>query len=529
MESKNTREDDAITPRSEKNQCITSLESSNLLSDYRSQLVQTNTSELNLGALPNLEITSNVSHRQERPQKDNDAPPKENTQKGGKRVFSEKVREGEFTDYGKKLIATYDDEKKGFLTKEQIVKQLENPSLQGKEAQALAAMYSNFSSLENLTSPKSRWDPRGISYEDLDKFKNDEKVLENAFRDSQSVKNFVANNSMKKFDSDNSQSLTRAELDAGLANPRTAEAERKALQLLRDNFSSIGAFYDRSIDNNSMKDFADRFYSSKENADTIRAVSQTCSEVNSCQRMEISHDLYADKNDPLKSITPDAVRQGKIGNCYFLAPLASLAQSNPSLIKDSIRDNADGTYTVTFKGAPDEPITVKAPTQAELGLFNHGSSQGTWAAVMEKAYGAYCQQAIYRRSPFNIRGGNLPAEGGDGGGFNSSSIKFLTGNSVSKYRSFFNGEETLAAKLDDAFKNKKTVTAGIDGGIIDRTSVDGFPLGHAYSIIDFKADGNKSGSVTLRNPWAQGDGVGGKITITLKQFRKNFTDIDIED
>lgn len=245
--------------------------------------------------------------------------------------------------------------------------------------------------------------------------------------------------------------------------------------------------------------------------------------------MEISHDLYADKNDPLKSITPDAVRQGKIGNCYFLAPLASLAQSNPSLIKDSIRDNADGTYTVTFKGAPDEPITVKAPTQAELGLFNHGSSQGTWAAVMEKAYGAYCQQAIYRRSPFNIRGGNLPAEGGDGGGFNSSSIKFLTGNSVSKYRSFFNGEETLAAKLDDAFKNKKTVTAGIDGGIIDRTSVDGFPLGHAYSIIDFKADGNKSGSVTLRNPWAQGDGVGGKITITLKQFRKNFTDIDIED
>lgn len=478
--------------------------------------------------LPEVELIGHILPRESSSSKERDEPTKDCASKGGKRVFCEKVTQGEFSEYGKKLIEKFDTEKKGFLTKDQIVKQLENPSIQGKEAQALGAMYKNFSSLEKLTSQKSMWDSPGISYEDLNKFKADEIALGKAFQEYQSIKNF-ASYGTKKFDTDSSNSLTRSELDAALANAKTSDADRKSLQMLRDNFSQIGSVLDRSIDNKSINEFADRSYAAKENSAVITAVSVTCSDVSSSQRMEISHDLFADKNDPLKSITPEGIKQGGIGNCYFLAALGSLAQSNPAVIRDSIKENADGTYTVTFKGAPHEPVTVKAPSQAELGLFNHGSSNGTWASVMEKAYGSYCQQAFYRRSFLNPGGGNVPAEGGDGGGFSSSSMKFLSGNSVSGYTSTFSGEERMASKLEDAFRNKKMVTASIDGSLINSHSADGFPRRHAFSVVDFRPDGNKSGSVTIRNPWAKGEGVNGKITISLAQFRKNFTDLSIED
>ena len=45
---------------------------------------------------------------------------------------------------------------------------------------------------------------------------------------------------------------------------------------------------------------------------------------------------------------PADVAQGNLGDCYFLATLASLAQNQPDKIKGMIRDNGDGTFSVRF-------------------------------------------------------------------------------------------------------------------------------------------------------------------------------------
>jgi hypothetical protein len=240
--------------------------------------------------------------------------------------------------------------------------------------------------------------------------------------------------------------------------------------------------------------------------------------------------LFATKDNPLASITPDAIDQGTIGNCYFLAAVASVAKTNPESIRDMIKDNRDGTFTVTFPGAPDQPITVEAPSQAELGLYNHGSKHGIWASVVEKAYGKYCQSSILNRLP-NWESGNTPAEGADGGGWLASSIELLTGKQTDTDIVVLASEADTARKLTEAFSSNqpRAVTCGIAKGVMEVFGAegktgDGFPTAHAYSIIGFDPAGPDGGTVTVRNPWGGPEGsTDGTMQISLRQFRDNFS------
>ncbi len=97
--------------------------------------------------------------------------------------------------------------------------------------------------------------------------------------------------------------------------------------------------------------------------------------------------LYAGMG--VDAIKPGAVRQGIIGNCIFLAILSSLAALRPRLIMQTMADNKNGTFTVTFPGASNEPILIIPPTETELLLYAGASKFGTWPAVLEKACGEF--------------------------------------------------------------------------------------------------------------------------------------------
>lgn len=75
----------------------------------------------------------------------------------------------------------------------------------------------------------------------------------------------------------------------------------------------------------------------------------------------------------MDSITPDAIDQRTVGDCWFLSSVGAMASTpeGKESIKNMIEDNGDGTYTVTF---PDDPVTVDEPTQAELA---HGAAHGS--------------------------------------------------------------------------------------------------------------------------------------------------------
>jgi hypothetical protein len=295
----------------------------------------------------------------------------------------------------------------------------------------------------------------------------------------------------------------------------------------------MGHWWESGVNQKAFEDFADSVHKDSWRARLVSAVWNTCYNVNKGQKPEASHDLYADAENPLASINAGAILQGSIGDCYFVASLAAAAQAHPELIKNAIKDNDNGTYTVTFPGDRAHPVTIKAPTDAEQGLYNHGSPNGLWASVMEKAYGEYCWQHLNSRKPAERKEENTPAEGADGGGNTARAMELLLGARVSTDTTY-SAQSVIASDLEKAFSSRpnRAVTAGIYRNILPfsgKETDDRFYRGHAYTITGFVPDGKGSGKVVIRNPWGGQEGTpSGTITISLEKFMQNFNSVNFE-
>jgi len=83
-------------------------------------------------------------------------------------------------------------------------------------------------------------------------------------------------------------------------------------------------------------------------------------------------------------ISPQSVRQGQLGSCYFHATIAALAKSAPGTLRNAIRRNPNGGYLVHFYSGPDEAVF---PSDVEYGrTHGYDRSYGTWVAVLMRAY-----------------------------------------------------------------------------------------------------------------------------------------------
>ncbi|MHB8654120.1 MAG: tetratricopeptide repeat protein [Terriglobia bacterium] len=85
-----------------------------------------------------------------------------------------------------------------------------------------------------------------------------------------------------------------------------------------------------------------------------------------------------------RGASPESVRQGGLGSCYFHSTVAALAQSNPQLLKNMITDNGNGTYTVQFQDGKKETVYPEDLRFARLSGFDR--SDGQWVGVLFRAY-----------------------------------------------------------------------------------------------------------------------------------------------
>lgn len=435
----------------------------------------------------------------------------------------------ELNEVGQKIFDKVDTDGNGFLSEKELAQAVENNKLTGQEAQAAAAMYKNVDKMRKLEDDGFFADARGISKKDLQKFDDmeaDRQKRMDAMYDAEDW----AKKRMNTFDGDGNGKLSRDEIEKGMNAGCATDQDKRILAHLKDKHGEIADavndewFFESSITVEDIEKYTKHWQSEGDEAKLVGNASWLMYRTSQSQAKEISRQLYADECDPVASVTPDAIKQGTIGDCYFESALATLAKQDPEQIIKMIKDNKDGTYTVTFPGDPKHPITVEAPADGELGLFNAGSKQGTWASVMEKAYGKYLKEHKGKQ-------GHTDAEGADGGGWSEHPLELMTGKKYTMKDVHDLSKEELAKELTDAFKNgdEEAITADVMGDKAKGKggqSVDGFPSQHSYSIVGFKPDGCGGGTVIIRNPWGGADGTtSGTMEISLEQFQRNFSKI----
>lgn len=233
--------------------------------------------------------------------------------------------------------------------------------------------------------------------------------------------------------------------------------------------------------------------------------------------------LFGKNEKALEAISPEAcVQPYGIGNCYFVAAMASFAKVNPQGIIDMVKANDDGSYTVKFPGAS-ESVTVDHPTDAELDQVGGLSKYGVWPVVLMKAYGKYCG---------NTEG---KMEGADGGSAFSAGVRVFSPKGVSYlgvgYMLPLMSWSSMDAELKAALKPENPrdaipVTASTSKSPFSDTTVDGFVRSHVYSVLDYEHNSQniKQSKVTVRNPHGGANAV--KV-ITLEQFYNNFLQLSV--
>lgn len=291
----------------------------------------------------------------------------------------------------------------------------------------------------------------------------------------------------------------------------------------------------------------------------------------------------------IDGILPSSVIQGQICDCKFLSTTIALAAfpAGRTQLLEMIHPNNDGSYTVTFRGAPNEPITVAEPTRQELyysartsdenGFYRFGN--GVWLPVLEKAYGTYrnshqlLDRAFIRVLKHGLLEGRfdacskLPSLGAAYGAFDEEACRLYTGQPMKllgtvswEMGDFGIGKAHVSARqlrswvlraavineiyeeqnkaLSEAFSASKLVIATTEGGT--NVNETGIKSHHAYAVLGYSPT---TQILTLRDPLGASveteyrassdspvaDGkLDGQFEISLEEFNKIFSKLAIQ-
>ncbi|GAB3475989.1 hypothetical protein GCM10027440_08300 [Nocardiopsis coralliicola] len=213
-------------------------------------------------------------------------------------------------------------------------------------------------------------------------------------------------------------------------------------------------------------------------------------------------DLWPDDGE----ISMSDINQGSLGDCWWLAGIGAVAEKHPEVVRDMIKENGNGTYTVTF---PDtgEQVTVTPDMVMENGApaFAKPTDGVMWPLILEKAYAE-------REGSFGEIEGGWPKD----------AMHTVTGEDSKSYGPDDVDQQDLAGWLDG---NKTAVTIttppeGDDNGpLYDKDpNAGGLANNHAYIVQGMDSDGN----VTLYNPWGRSH-----ATLTQEEFQEHIQSVEI--
>ena len=228
------------------------------------------------------------------------------------------------------------------------------------------------------------------------------------------------------------------------------------------------------------------------------------------------------------------VFQGGLGDCWLNAAAAAIALKHPEILQQMIRDNGNGTYTVTLHEyndttgayAPVE-ITVddRVRQQGASPLFGRGplGEDGktiVWWPILEKAF------AEFYAGYANIDGNWM-----------MFSLETLLGREVNRQIFKVGQDDEAWDFLKKLTKGDNVMTAATvvdtnDKALMAKMKEYGYVSNHAYTLERIE---NKNGKklVWLRNPWGYFEGnrrpdkvEDGSFAVPLADFVKFFPEVE---
>jgi hypothetical protein len=275
------------------------------------------------------------------------------------------------------------------------------------------------------------------------------------------------------------------------------------------------------------------------------------------------------------------VRQGDVGDCYFLASLAALAHFRPQVIRDMIKDNNDDTYTVFFFVLTDESSKTLDPVFQKIGIrvdsklpltsentsiyakytinpdgyapsgsnvFSKISDQvfgrkftddeagiGLWAALSEKAYAIlktkYPEKEKLGKSGYSTIDSGKVFE----------SLGAITGTfplvrkrgEEKGENKFFSSFPSFEEVKTDLLSGKVLLAGSTEGKDSDRPTNSGIRGGHEYVVLAIDSDN----SLVLYNPHGipennkarKGEDSYGILRISYENFKQEFEQVFVLD
>ncbi|MDY0059699.1 MAG: C2 family cysteine protease [Myxococcota bacterium] len=226
---------------------------------------------------------------------------------------------------------------------------------------------------------------------------------------------------------------------------------------------------------------------------------------------------------------PSDVKQGSLGNCYLMAGLAAIANTDPDVLKNMIKDNGDGTYTVTFYLKENRIGVFSSGSKVSITVTNQfpmrngqpafakkgdsgNSGPELWVMLIEKAW------AVHQGSYEDSRGSKVKMD--------TDIMAYMTGKKSESVYCSSTSESEMLKKMLAANEGGHPMTAGmpqktkVSDDVTKAAEEKGLYFNHAYTVMSVDKEGK---NIILRNPWGSSD----PKSMTTADVKKIFNYVTI--
>ncbi|WP_157773429.1 C2 family cysteine protease [Brachybacterium vulturis] len=197
-------------------------------------------------------------------------------------------------------------------------------------------------------------------------------------------------------------------------------------------------------------------------------------------------------------------RQGRLGDCWVMAPMLAIHETAPERLRALLTEEADGIVAVQLPAMP-SPVRVDRhlPVDAR-GVFQYGRRDGAnpgWVGVLEKAIAVH------------VAGGYAVLQRG----FARFGLELLLGERVHSSLRMPSAAQIIAWRAEG-----RAICASTHplSPLLVPTSAGPLPPSHVVAVVGADA---RTGHVQLRDPVRPAD----VLVLDARRFRRGFLSVDV--